>query len=251
MRAEHPSPALIPRLRALWKEAFGDTDAFLDLFFDLAYDPGRCCCIAVQGRITAALYWLDMFQGAQKFAYIYAVATAKDCRGQGLCRQLMADTAQVLKQQGYCGALLVPQDEGLRVMYGRMGYRDAAPIDEFFCAAGDAIPVKEITDKAYASLRPALLPEGSLELGSSALSFLGAMTRFYAGAGFLAVVSREPEHLRILEYLGDRSEIPGLIAALGAMEATVRTPGRTKPFAMFLPLTDGCTAPAYYPFAFD
>ena len=239
-------------LRALWKEAFGDTDAFLDLFFDLAYDPGRCCCIAAQDRVTAALYWLDVFLGGQKFAYIYAVATAKDCRGRGLCRLLMADTAEVLKQQGYCGALLVPQDEGLRSMYGRMGYRDAAPIDEFFCAAGDdALPIREISAEAYASLRAAYLPEGSLELGSKALSFLGAMARFCAGDGFLAVASREPEHLRILEYLGDRSKIPGLIAALGATEATVRTPGSTKPFAMFLPLTDGCTAPAYYPFAFD
>ena len=64
-------------------------------------------------------------------------------------------------------------------------------------------------------------------------------------------VSREPEHLRILEYLGNRDHIPGLIAALGATEATVRAPGTGTPFAMYLPLTGDCAAPSYYPFALD
>lgn len=252
MKAEHPSSGHISGLRSLWKEAFGDTDAFLDLFFGLAYDPDRCLCIAVQGRPAAALYWLDMDCAGQKFAYIYAVATARDCRGQGFCRQLMADAAEVLKENGYHGALLVPQDEGLRTMYARMGYRDAAPIDVLFCAAADVpIPIKEIGAEEYAALRSSLLPEGSVELGEKALAFLSALARFYAGDGFLAAVSREAEHLRILEYLGDRRLIPGLIAALGAREATLRTPGSTKPFAMYLPLTADCTAPTYYPFAFD
>ena len=252
MRAEHPTAEQVPQLRRLWNEAFGDTDAFLDLFFTLAYHPDHCCCMGTQGRVTAALYWLDMFCNGQKIAYIYAVATAADCRGQGLCRQLMGDTAELLKQRGYRGALLVPQDEGLRTMYGRMGYGDGAPIDEFFCAAGNApIPVSGISAEAYASLRSAYLPRDSVEPGAEALAFLGAMARFYTGDGVLAAASREPDHLRILEYLGDRSKIPGLIAALGATEATVRTPGNSRPFAMYLPLTADCAAPDYYPFAFD
>lgn len=251
MKAERPSPELVPPLRLLWKEAFGDTDAFLDLFFNLTYDPDRCRCMSSQGRVVAALYWLDMFCDGQKFAYIYAVATAKDCRGQGLCRQLMADTAQALKDNGYHGALLVPQDGGLRAMYSRMGYEDTAPIDEFFCAAGTPIPMTEISAEEYACRRSGYLPADSMQLGKEGLMFLSKLARFYAGDSFLAAVSREPEHLWILEYLGSQSSLPGLIAALGATEATVRRPGTGTPFAMFLPLQQESRKPAYYPFAFD
>lgn len=252
MKPDRPTPALIPQLRGLWKEAFGDTDAFLDLFFGLAYDPARCRCICTQDRVTAALYWLDVSLHGQKFAYIYAVATAADCRGQGLCRQLMRETAALLTAKGYHGALLVPQDEGLRTMYGRMGYRNCAPMEEFFCAAGDMpLSVREITAEEYAALRPAHLPEGSIRPGSEVLALLTALARFYAGDGFLAAVSREPEHLRILEYLGSREQLPGLIAALGATEATVRSPGGKAPFAMYLSLKPECKAPVYYPFALD
>lgn len=252
MKTELPAAAPTHQLRTLWKEAFGDTDAFLDLFFGLAYDPDRCRFIRAQGRTAAALYWLDVFLGEQKFAYIYAVATARDCRGQGLCRQLMADTAEALKANGYQGALLVPQDEGLRTMYGSMGYRDAAPIDESFCAAGDVpLSVREITGEEYASQVSGYLSEDSVRPGRVALGFLSALARFYVGKGFCAAVSREREHLRILEYLGDRAQLPGLIAALGATEATVRSPGTGTPFAMYLPLTPECKEPAYYPFAFD
>ena len=252
MKIESPSADLIPQLRFLWKDAFGDTDAFLDLFFSIAYDPDRCRCIRSQGRVAATLYWLDLYLNGQKYAYLYAIATATDCRGQGLCKELMADTAAHLQQAGYAGAILVPQDEGLRTMYGRMGYENASAIDEFFCAAEDScIDLRQITAEEFAALRPAMLPEGSMDLSPEALAFLDAVARFYKGEGFLAAVSRENEHLRFLEYLGDRTILPALIAALGATEATVRAHGTSIPFTMYLPLSAQSDTPRYYPFAFD
>lgn len=251
MRIDFPSDHRIPQLRQLWKEAFGDTDDFLDLFFSVAYDPSRCRYIETGGPVAAALYWFDLRCDGQKLAYLYAVATAADSRGQGLCRTLMADTAALLKGQGYQGILLVPQDENLRTMYGRMGYLSASTMDEWFCAASEPCPIRKITPEEYANLRSSYLPENSVQPDSKALSFLSALARFYAGDGFCAAVSREEGHLRILEYLGDRSAAPALIAALGATEATLHGPGMQMPFAMYLPLTPECHKPSYYPFAFD
>ncbi len=252
MNLDHPTAALIQPLRDLWKEAFGDSDAFLDSFFSIAYAPERCRCIATEGAVDAALYWFDVFCGNQKFAYIYAVATAAAARGKGCCRTLMEDTAEVLKNAGYHGALLVPQDEGLRAMYGRMGYLPATSIDECICAAGEtSAPFSEITPEAYADRRPALLPDGSVELGGESLAFLAAHARFYEGDGLLAAVSREQEHLRILEYLGDRTAVPALVAALGRTEVTLRTPGTGTPLAMYLPLIPDCRKPDYFAFCFD
>lgn len=252
MKIDHPSPHLIPALRGLWKEAFGDSDAFLDSFFSIAYVPGHCRCIATEDGVEAALYWFDVFCRRQKFAYIYAVATAAAARGNGLCRALMADTAAYLKSAGYHGALLVPQDEELQAMYSKMGYLPATSIDEFFCAAEAApLSIREITPEDYAALRPGTLPEGSVTLSGESLAFLAAHTRFYAGENLLAAVSREPVHLRVLEYLGRPEAIPAFIHALGHTEATVRTPGGNVPFAMYLPLTPGCRKPEYFAFCFD
>lgn len=252
MNIDHPTAAHVGPLRALWKEAFGDSDAFLDVFFTTAYAPQRCRCITAGGRPEAALYWFDMFCSGQKFAYLYAVATAASSRGKGLCRTLMEDTAALLKGSGYHGALLVPQSEGLRAMYARMGYLPAAPIDEFFCAAGTSpVPLQEVTAEEYAALRPAFLPDGSVEPDGTGLAFLAAQARFYKGPGLLAAVSRETEHLRILEYLGQPSAAPALVAALGHTEATIRAPGDSSPFAMYLPLATGCKQPGYFAFCFD
>lgn len=251
MMTDYPAAGDIPKLRRLWKLAFGDTDAFLDVFFSTAYAPEQCRCIREEDKISAALYWLDMDCEGQKFAYIYAVATDPDCRGRGLCRTLMEDTAGVLTARRYDGAILMPQDEGLRAMYGRMGYLPATTIEETFCAGSAACPAEEITAEAYTARRAAYLPEGSITPGPAAVAFLGKLARFYAGNGFLAAVSREEGHLRILEYLGDRNAAPALVAALGATEATLRTPGHNKEFAMYRPLTDDCKKPEYYPFAFD
>lgn len=251
MKIDRPSPALIPQLRTLWKEAFGDSDAFLDCFFSLAYAPERCRCVTAEGTVKAALYWLDVNCAGQKFAYLYAVATAADSRGKGLCRMLIEDTAAVLKTTGYQGILLIPQDDPLRAMYGRMGFLPATAINEFLCAGAAPVPVSELTATAHSSLRKNLLPERSVEIQGVALEFLGKLARFYSGDGFLAAVSREDGHLRILEYLGNANAVPALVAALGATEATVRTPGECFPFAMYRPLTPDCPKPSYYPFAFD
>lgn len=252
MRFDHPQFSQIPRLRSLWKEAFGDPDEFLDIFFATAFSPSRCRCVVEDGEIPAALYWFDVSCRGQKMAYIYAVATGKESRGRGLCRALMADTAEVLRDTGYHGAILVPQDEGLFSMYAKMGYLPATMLDEFHCAASDvSAPVLEITPAEYAARRRAQLPpDGVLQEGVN-LAFLGHLARFYSGDGFLAAVSREPEHLRILEYLGDPAPIPALISALGRTEATVRTPGPGKAFSMYLPLANDCPCPTYFGFCFD
>ena len=252
MKTNRPDDSLIPGLRSLWKEAFGDTDAFLDLFFFTAYDHDRCRCIVTEGRVEAALYWLDMTCDGQKFAYIYAVGTAVSARGKGLCRTLMAETAAVLKEAGYHGAILVPQDPPLHIMYGKMGYLPATPIEQSIYAAGEtSLPITQITAEEFASLRPGFSPAGSVQCGQVTVAFLDKLAVFYRAPGLLAAVSREEKHLRILDYLGPKEAIPSLVTALGRTEATVRTVGTGTNFAMYYPLDPACKQPGHFTLALD
>jgi len=103
-----PSASDIPALRALWKEAFGDSDEFLDSFMSTAFSPCRAMCAKDGEKISAMLYWFDCECRGERVAYLYAVATAKGYRNRGICSALMERTHGHLSEKGYTGVLLVP-----------------------------------------------------------------------------------------------------------------------------------------------
>ena len=247
MVIDFPKQAQIPGLRQLWKLAFGDTDAFLDTFFDTAYAARRCRCIPEGDTVAAALYWFDCECEGRKLAYLYAVATHPDHRGRGLCRRLMQDTHSHLARQGYDGALLVPQDGALRKMYAAMGYRDATGISEFSCAAAAPVPLLPVDAGTYGKLRRQYLPKGGVVQEGENLAFLARSAELYAGEDLLLAVSGG----EVLELLGNAEKAPGILGALGLPEGKFRTPGDDLPFAMFLPLKEDAPAPAYFGLAFD
>jgi len=253
MNINNPTNSQIPALRTLWKEAFGDTDEFLDIFFRTAFHPKRCRCIFDGERAVAALYWFDCTYADKPVAYIYAVATAGSHRGQGLCRKLMADTHNHLATHGYEAALLVPGSKVLFEMYGKMGYAVCSSIREFHCEANsEDLLLLEIDKYEYAHLRKFLLPAGSVLQEHENLDFLETLTKFYMGHGFLLAAHGEGPTLFGYELLGDKSHAPAIVHSLGFSEGIFRTPGGSRPFAMYYPLTDsGIVAPSYFGFAYD
>lgn len=252
MEIEVPSHTQTAQLRSLWKEAFGDTDAYLDLFFTVAFSPDRCRCVTVDGAVAAALYWFDCQAEGRKIAYLYAVATARVHRGKGLCRKLMAHTHAHLKEQGYAGAILVPQEESLRHFYGGMGYRNAGGMEEFTCASGEEpVFLRAIGSEEFALRRRRLLPPGGvLQEGENLLLLLNTL-QFYAGDGFLLAAWEEKGILHGVELLGNKRFAPGIVNALGCREGRFRCPGSARPFAMYLPLIPDGFCPGYFGFAFD
>lgn len=252
MKFDFPIPTQYNQLVSLWQEAFGDTEEFVDGFFCTGFSPARCRCVILDGQIVAALHWMDVTYDDRRFAYLYAVAVAKRHRGQGLCTALMADTRDHLAFRGYDGILLVPQEEGLRKMYEKMGYRDATSVDEFPAQAGDSPAVLQRIDREeYARLRRELLPPGSAIEEEESIAFLETMAFFYRGESLLLAAHAENGKLWCPEFLGDRKDAPGVLAALRCGQGHFRTPGSAIPFAMFLALEEDVQRPGYLGFAFD
>lgn len=239
------------QLKSLWQLAFGDSREFIDLFFDTAYAPERCLSFTEGELITAALYWLDCEYAGQKLAYLYAVATHPDHRGKGLCRKLMQQAHTVLTGQGYAGALLMPAEEGLRQMYGKMGYRDCTAVSEISCTAGVPVPVRQIGSAEYARLRRQFLPENGVIQEGDAIDYLASYSRFYGGADFVLAGAPQKRQFHGIELLGNRNAAPGILASLGFEEGTFRCPGEDIPFAMFRPLAKSTKTPGYLGIAFD
>ena len=260
----------IGQLRALWKNAFGDSDAFLDMFFDNAYHPSRCHYIKMDDKIVSALYWFDCMYLEHKLAYIYAVATDSNYRGQGLCHTLMNETHQHLKSMGYAGALLVPGSQSLFQFYANMGYEIATYVDEFAydltaSASSDtlqaaayisddsdmSLAIRKVSIKEYEVLRRRFLPEqGVLQEGEN-LDFLAAQAEIYAGEDFLLACQKDGDVLHVLELLGNHSIAPSILHSLQCKKGSFRTPGTEKPFAMCYKLEESLILPEYFGLAFD
>ena len=136
---------------ALWKEAFGDSEASVSYFFESFPD---CLSYVAEedGQIVAMVHALPQVLSPDiPAAYLYAVATRKSHRGQGLCRELMAFAEEDLKKQFRC-AVLTPGEPGLFRFYEKLDYQT-----EFY-RTGTAFPGgTPISVEEYARLREQVL----------------------------------------------------------------------------------------------
>lgn len=239
-------------LRELWQEAFGDTEDFLDAFFETGFSPDRCRCIRENSAVKSALYFFDCSLNGQKYAYLYAVATERGSRGRGLCRALMADTHALLKNEDYAGTILVPGEKSLFRFYEKLGYRTVTTVTETACArpAGEAARLHPLTAREYGALRREFLPQGGVVQEGASLDFLSRYARFARGDDFLLAYSAEGGKLSCHELLG-KGDMGRILTALSCTEGTFRTPGAGKDFSMFLPLQDTGPVPAYFGLAMD
>lgn len=252
MKIDYPIPSQGMELAGLWQEAFGDSLEFIEGFFCTGFSPSRCRCLTIDGKIAAALYWFDAACNGQRFAYLYAVATAKAHRGRGLCRKLMEDTHAQLKLRGYDGILLVPQTDALREMYAKLGYTPCTTIREFSCEAAETpVAMQRIDRDEYAEARRALLPAGGTVQDGESIAYLETMAFFYRGKDFLVAAGQKNSRLHCPELLGNAEAAPGILAALNCGSGSFRTPGEGVDFAMFLPLEKDIFAPTYFGLAFD
>ena len=284
-----PTADMLPALRDLWKEAFGDNDAFLDCFYSTAFDTSRCRVACVDNtsseiktddshnttpNIAAALYWFNCIVDDQRVAYIYAVATAKAYRGNGACHILLEDTHKHLKSLGYSSVVLVPGNEALVNLYEGCEYELCTKRSRIECSAEDmGIMIREIDTEEYATLRREFLPARAVIQEEENLDFLATQAKFYTGRRilntneemhdtidinstnklhhFLLAAQIENKNLYGIELLGDSTLAPGIVHALGCKDGTIFTPGKDENFAMWHALKEDALEPGYFGFAFD
>lgn len=221
------------KLRSLWKTVFGDTDAFLDSFFSVAYSPERCRYLTAGDDVVSALYWFDCEYEGGKLAYLYAVATDPNHRGKGLASQLLKKTHDHLKNTGYAGAVLKPAN-GLFPFYERLGYQTSGYLRRFSASAGDPVVLTELSPEEFGHRRREFLPKGSVLQEGLTLEFLHNFAHFYASDD--ALICACPQEKVIFEYLGNPDSAPGILGTLGIAEAEIPTLGAAIPHTMFLPL---------------
>ena len=249
MIIDNPSPQHIPALRSIWKQAFGDSDEFLDAFFEAGFAYDRCRCVFQDNEPVAAVYLFGCSYREKKVAYLYALAVKKSHQKQGLSRLLLTDTHAKLRQDGFTGAIMEPATESLRTYYERLGYHSFGGRHTRQIGAGEQAAVCcKLGKLGYEQARKKHLPENSVLQEGAFTELLHTQAEFYGGEGFVAAVSKaEP---LILEFLGDESKIPGLLATLHWESAAVRLPGG-DPTTVYMDFAGDPEIPSYFGLPMD
>lgn len=133
--------AIKSSVRRLWADAFGDTSAYLDMYFDHVYRDDEAVTLADgQGQVVSSLllqkYHLD-FQGQVVGAgYIAGATTDRKLRGHGNMTRLLGDALQASRERGDVVDFLMPSSRHLFFFYDRLGFSTVFYIDRRHYVAG-------------------------------------------------------------------------------------------------------------------
>lgn len=115
--------------RDLWKEAFGDSDEFIDTFMKNIYSRENMLYIEKEKSIISMLHIIPFTFNCHKAGYIYAVATRPKERGKGLASMLLERAIDVSQKKGMTALFTIPANEELRTFYSKFGFTGRHPVE--------------------------------------------------------------------------------------------------------------------------
>ena len=111
--------------RALWQLSFGDTDEFLDRYFDLVYREEDVLLAEEGSKAIGHLQFpqliLSLGEETLPAGYVVAVCTHPDHRGKGIMRPLLQEALRREKARGDVVSVLLPAEEWLYRYYTSVG----------------------------------------------------------------------------------------------------------------------------------
>lgn len=240
--------------KKLWRLAFGDSEAYINRFFECCGPHTQSMVLEESGEVRGATQLLPVtLRGAAgeryRCAYVYGVCIHPDHQGQGLGRAMASYADFYLQEKGFDCAVTVPAEDGLHRFYALQGFGECFRHREYR-AARSTLPRPEPGDLArrvggaeYAMLREQRL-KGTLHVayGVELLNYQWDLCEASGGGlyalqveGAVGCACVEGDLVKEL-LLPPELEERGLAALMTAgawEELTVRTPGREgRPFGM-------------------
>lgn len=131
----------LEELKSLWQETFGDTREYIDDFFEVHYQPQNTLFHTEEGVPVAALYMIPYqrktLTGTQSLYYLYALATKKPFRRQGIMSSLLQRAELTAKQRGIDALFLIPANPELFGYYIKAGYREGGALTQLIIQRPD------------------------------------------------------------------------------------------------------------------
>ncbi len=120
----------LPAVRTLWHEGFpDDTVEEIDAFWQAISGAGRCLLCEQAGEAVSMAFLLPaearVGVNRAKLWYVYAAATRRDRRGEGLFRRLLDKAAARAAAENVAALFLRPGEPSLFDYYARCGFEPA------------------------------------------------------------------------------------------------------------------------------
>ncbi len=220
-------------LKALWSDTFGDSDEYINLFFDYDYTPAECFAEIKNGEVISVLYLLKGFIRAYgeeyEGRYLYAAATAESYRGQGIMSKLIKEAQDYAKENKLAFISLLPADEGLYGYYARFGFEAVMRNFTAFVSFADTGDDDEASLSDYLSARESIscpyfdFAANEWSYAFSCLAFAGYSLKKSSDGSFYIVSGDKRE---ILEYIPSEENLKKIISglsvgAVGAVSAVL------------------------------
>ena len=246
-----PDEGMREELIRIWLDSFGDSREFAELYMKSAYRPSHCRCAVEDGSILAVLHIMDCTVRGKLYAYIYAAATAEKFRGRGIFRELLRDTEEYLKENGYYGMVLSAGDDALIEMYKKLGFFRISGLcpEESISDGGKPMSLKHLNAEEYIRERGKYLPDGAVCTSETMAVFLGNYAKLYAGDGLVFAAVCDGESFIAAEYLGDVTKLADVLVSLGYARGTFYIPNESSR-AMYRSFTD-CEPPSFLGISFN
>ena len=178
---------MIPVLKSLWIEAFGDSDAYVGFFLDHRFNDITTFVYLVDNLPVSMAFVFDeelYYKGDYvKGGYIYGVATGGDHRGKGYSTQILEHIHTL-----YPTTFLVPATESLFDFYEKKGYKTAFTINEMQFSLCEIEPSKThytlvpISPEDYKIFRDASFQdEGYIRWSLSSIAYTLAENEYWRG----------------------------------------------------------------------
>lgn len=228
----------IPRLRALWQECFGDSDAFCDWFFAERFAPALSVAAEENGEILSAVHgWpftLSIRNKAIPAIMMCGVATHPAARGKGLMTKCISLFMANAREKGFLALFQKPVDFDIYVRLGHYAsynavtitkkegivYSPAQHITDSLCSdtfAEELLPIYKSYAENYSCAVIRSLEDMALKLRDYAADG-GRLLRYGAGdTSAYAVYYITDDKLTVPEIMGPSDHTLPLIHTLAAM----------------------------------
>ena len=122
----------IPKLKEMWKLCFGDSDEFIQFYFDEIYrDDNTLVLVSTDGSPVASLqilpYQIKMGNRIYNAGYLSGIMTHPEHRRKGYMDKLLQIAFDEMMKKGYDYTFLIPQKKEWIDMYAKYGFRLCEP----------------------------------------------------------------------------------------------------------------------------
>lgn len=228
------SKEMVPQMKEIWKECFGDPDDYIDFYFTHRYRDENTLIWREKGR---ALGMLTMFpcslkQGDNLYngRYVYAVATHPSAQGRGVSTRLLDGMHLILIGKRMDFSVLVPAGEKLFSFYEKRGYQKDITMtlckeQPEFEQGTDSWTVQPLELAPFVFLRSRLFPEGCIQWGGLHLRYLLEEQKITGGEALLlshgpkkayAFCTPREDHILIKELGVEPSEREQVLSTLNS-----------------------------------